>query len=450
MGLDALIGKVATLFAQADLANKALGLANGQGSSSFSRGGRVRAREELLEERRLDKEYIENAKKKALLGKEQYAIETKIAQIKAQAEKDGRKLTGAQIREIAAAQVAGDKARTDEGKKPKKEKAVQKSTDQKIDSDIQAIKDRTAALQAEAQMVGLSYQEQEKRRIALDLEQAALAKLRDEAIKKGQTDLSNIKISPEQRAQIDEVSAAYARQAEELRKVQEVQDRADQAASDFYDTFRSSMVGAIQGANSLADALKNILGRLSELLLNSAFNALFMPSSGGTGGGMFGGAFNWIGGLIGSGFSSRSSDPWSGLRLAGGGHVRGPGGPRTDSIPANLSNGEFVVNAKATKQNRGLLEAINKGKTLSMAKGGLVSLTAPTLPSLRSTAASQQSQAGGIADVRVFMDRDGNWKAEVERISQRSVKQGLVTYEKGSTVRTARDLRQVSSRGMAK
>src|SRR5690606_20926817 len=45
-----------------------------------------------------------------------------------------------------------------------------------------------------------------------------------------------------------------------------------------------------------------------------------------------------------------------------GGLVRGPGGPRTDSIIAALSNGEFVVNAKATQENLGLLEAINSGR----------------------------------------------------------------------------------------
>lgn len=44
-----------------------------------------------------------------------------------------------------------------------------------------------------------------------------------------------------------------------------------------------------------------------------------------------------------------------------GGMVRGPGGPRTDSIAAMLSNGEFVVNARATQDNLSLLQAINAG-----------------------------------------------------------------------------------------
>lgn len=51
--------------------------------------------------------------------------------------------------------------------------------------------------------------------------------------------------------------------------------------------------------------------------------------------------------------------------LANGGYVSGPGGPRSDSIPARLSNGEFVINAAATRKNRPMLEAINSGKSMS-------------------------------------------------------------------------------------
>lgn len=48
--------------------------------------------------------------------------------------------------------------------------------------------------------------------------------------------------------------------------------------------------------------------------------------------------------------------------LKDGGLVTGPGTSRSDSIPAYLSNGEFVVNAQATRSNRALLEAINSGR----------------------------------------------------------------------------------------
>ena len=45
---------------------------------------------------------------------------------------------------------------------------------------------------------------------------------------------------------------------------------------------------------------------------------------------------------------------------AEGGIVTGPGNAVSDSIPANLSNGEFVVNANATRQFLPLLNQINQ------------------------------------------------------------------------------------------
>jgi TP901 family phage tail tape measure protein len=49
------------------------------------------------------------------------------------------------------------------------------------------------------------------------------------------------------------------------------------------------------------------------------------------------------------------------LRLASGGPVFGPGGPTADRVPAMLSNGEFVVNARQTADNLALISAINNG-----------------------------------------------------------------------------------------
>lgn len=57
-------------------------------------------------------------------------------------------------------------------------------------------------------------------------------------------------------------------------------------------------------------------------------------------------------------------------RLASGGQVNGPGGPREDKIPAWLSNGEFVMQASSVdKYGLALMHAINSGK---FASGGLV------------------------------------------------------------------------------
>lgn len=56
--------------------------------------------------------------------------------------------------------------------------------------------------------------------------------------------------------------------------------------------------------------------------------------------------------------------------FATGGYVSGAGTGTSDSIMARLSDGEFVVNATATKRNRALLEAINSNERVSVAGGG--------------------------------------------------------------------------------
>lgn len=56
------------------------------------------------------------------------------------------------------------------------------------------------------------------------------------------------------------------------------------------------------------------------------------------------------------------------VNVAGGGWIHGPGTTTSDSIlygNANVSNKEFVVNAKDAKRNARLLEALNKGKDVS-------------------------------------------------------------------------------------
>jgi hypothetical protein len=135
--------------------------------------------------------------------------------------------------------------------------------------------------------------------MALDLEQEALKRLRQEAARKGQTDLDAIKLSPEQIAKIDAASDAYARQADELRKVRENQQIAEQAASEFYDTFKSDTLDAITGAKTLGEALEDIGKKLASMLLNSGFDTLFKPKSGSSDGGIFGDIFGALGNLLG-------------------------------------------------------------------------------------------------------------------------------------------------------
>lgn len=75
-----------------------------------------------------------------------------------------------------------------------------------------------------------------------------------------------------------------------------------------------------------------------------------------------------------------------GNAFADGGFVTGPGGPRSDEVPAVLSNGEFVVNADATAKNRSLLEAMNANNNRVLPAG---------LAQLASGASGGSSDGGG-------------------------------------------------------
>lgn len=73
--------------------------------------------------------------------------------------------------------------------------------------------------------------------------------------------------------------------------------------------------------------------------------------------------------------------------FAAGGHVRGPGSSRSDSIIARLSNGEFIVQADAVaslmrRYGSGVMSFINSGKLPGFSMGGLVAglSSAMTMP----------------------------------------------------------------------
>jgi hypothetical protein len=54
------------------------------------------------------------------------------------------------------------------------------------------------------------------------------------------------------------------------------------------------------------------------------------------------------------------------VNLANGGMVRGPGGPKDDAIPANLSNGEAVIDAATVKKNPGIIAALFQKKKIAI------------------------------------------------------------------------------------
>lgn len=264
-----------------------------------------------------------------------------------------------------------------------KSRSHKKTAQNRLDEDIQAIRDRTAALLQEQELVGKSFYEQERRRVALDLEQSALKELREEARKKGVTDLESITLSNAQVAAIDAASEAYARQADALRRVEETQERIEQAASDAYEAFKSGAMDAILGADSLQDALSGVLKRLAEIAISNAFDGLLKPASGGSSGGAFGGAFSAIGKLLG---------------FADGGFT-GDGGKFEPA--GTVHKGEYVL-SKAAVQKAGVanLDAMHRNLKSGYASGGYVG--APVLPRIQAPANQNSGPAITYAPTNHF------------------------------------------------
>jgi hypothetical protein len=118
--------------------------------------------------------------------------------------------------------------------------------------------------------------------------------------------------------------------------------------------------------------------------------------------GLFSG--NGVFSQVGSMFSTVFSGIRSFVGFADGGHVNGPGSGTSDSIPAMLSNGEFVINAKSTSKHRNLLERINSGNISKFAEGGIVGaapMSAPAAPAAEAIKSGLLTVSTDLADTKV-------------------------------------------------
>ncbi|WP_161138799.1 D-alanyl-D-alanine carboxypeptidase family protein [Propylenella binzhouense] len=187
-----------------------------------------------------------------------------------------------------------------------------------------------------------------------------------------------------------EVRQLYAKQ-EALKATEAAQQAANEAAAELNSLGKDSLGGFLKdlahGA-SLADALANAVSRLTDRLIDLALNAVF-PSPGSLSAGGGGGKGKAVGQALATVMTGAP------IPLASGGYVTGPGTGTSDSVPAQLSNGEFVVNAKATRRNRALLDAINSGNVPAFAAGGFVG----SAPAIRSPALS--APRGGDQNITI-------------------------------------------------
>lgn len=124
----------------------------------------------------------------------------------------------------------------------------------------------------------------------------------------------------------------------------------------------NALIDALMGAD---DAGKQLI----QTLIRAALQATILGE--GPLGGLFGNK-SIFSGLFGGAGGGGLAGLFGGGK-AEGGMIYGPGTATSDSIPTLLSNGEYVVNARATARNRHLLEAINAGGRIpAYATGGYV------------------------------------------------------------------------------
>jgi len=140
----------------------------------------------------------------------------------------------------------------------------------------------------------------------------------------------------------------------------------------FAQMFEAIGSGAKSAKDAFADFARSVLAAINRIASQKLAESLFGSLFGGGGAGGTGG----FGALVSSFFKG----------FATGGYVTGPGTSTSDSIPARLSVGEYVVNAAAVKRvGVAFLQSINgisagprvAGPTLAFAAGGLVPEAAP-------------------------------------------------------------------------
>lgn len=148
------------------------------------------------------------------------------------------------------------------------------------------------------------------------------------------------------------INQKYDEQQQKINTISKIQQTSNQLAKDF----SGAITDWITGAKSFGDAMKSVLQQLISQLIQAAIYATIVAACTGGGGG----------------FAARWSSAF-GKAFATGGSVAGPGTGTSDSIPAMLSNGEYVLNAQAVDRlGVPFLNGLNTGRLRGFASGGLV------------------------------------------------------------------------------
>lgn len=154
----------------------------------------------------------------------------------------------------------------------------------------------------------------------------------------------------ERLAALDAINQKYEDQKAKINTINSLQQYGNSLAKDF----ASGISDWITGTKSFGDVMRSVLESLIQKLIQAAMYALIIASV--TGGSFKANFFK----AFGNGFAT-------------GGSVSGPGTGTSDSIPAMLSDGEYVMNAKAVHRlGVPFLNGLNTGRLAGLADGGLV------------------------------------------------------------------------------
>lgn len=219
---------------------------------------------------------------------------------------------------------------------------------------------------------------------ALGMTTAAAETLRVKQDLLAEVQRAGIALTSEQAAQLDDLASRSGQAAGALEeaatanaKLAETMDTVRFTAADVV----SGFVQDLRNGVSAADALNNALGRVLDTLLEVAIQQAVT--------GLFGAPGTTGGGALGSLFTAAP------VKAATGGRISGPGTGTSDSVPAMLSNGEYVVRAKQAARFGPLLEAINSGQVRQLAAGGFVA------PSLAPAANDNRGASAPVVNVTV-------------------------------------------------
>lgn len=116
------------------------------------------------------------------------------------------------------------------------------------------------------------------------------------------------------------------------------------------DLFKDLITGTKSASQAISELAKHVLSTFLDLISRKLASKLFDSLFGGGAGGTGGGGLNLFGGI----------SSVLGLKFSEGGPVSGPGTATSDSIPARLSDGEYVVRAAAVRRvGVAFLDAVN-------------------------------------------------------------------------------------------